>query len=249
MSGIDRYINVLDLFTTEKSMWTAQEVASALNVPTSTTYRTMRELARVNMLEPAMEGYYRLGSVFIEFDRRTRLTDPLVLLGMPMLTDIAHHANIPCVAVLARLYGDTVMCIADTRSAGSAVQTSYERGRPRPLMRGATSKVILAQLTTRRLNKLLATADSSDAAFRSELALIRKNGYCVARGEVDEGRVGIAVPISIPEQALIASLSLVIDAASSNESIERRLVLLLVSSTALLKEQLTQHFFELVPGE
>jgi DNA-binding IclR family transcriptional regulator len=251
MSGIDRYINVLDLFTTEKSMWTAQEVASALNVPTSTTYRTMRELARVNMLEPAIEGYYRLGSAFIEFDRRTRLTDPLVLVGEPMLTDIAHHANIPCVAVLARLYGNTVMCIADTRSAGSAVQTSYERGRPRPLTRGATSKVILAQLTTRRLNKLLATVDFSggglsspsfsfkdEPTFKNELTLIRKNGYCVARGEVDEGRIGIAVPIAIPEQALIASLSLVIDAASSNDSLERRLVLLLVSSAALLKEQL-----------
>jgi len=36
----------------------------------------------------------------------------------------------------------------------------------------------------------------------------------------------------------MASLSLVIDAASSNDSIERRLVLLLVSSAALLKEQL-----------
>jgi DNA-binding IclR family transcriptional regulator len=254
MSGIDRYINVLDLFTTEKSMWTAYEVASALNVPTSTIYRTMRELARVSMLEPAMEGYYRLGSTFVEFDRRTRLTDPLVQVGAPMLPDIVQHANVPCVAVLARLYGNTVMCVADTRSAGSAVQTSYERGRPRPLMRGATSKVILAQLTTRRLNKLLATADSSsqpifssDTNFRDDLALIRKNGYCVARGEVDDGRVGVAAPIFIPEQALVASLSLVIDAASSNESLERRLVLLLVSSAALLKEQLIQQLTPL-PG-
>ena len=196
-----------------------------------------------------MEGYYRLGSAFIEFDRRTRLTDPLVQVGVPMLTDIVQHANVPCVAVLARLYGNTVMCVADTRSAGTAVQTSYERGRPRPLTRGATSKVILAQLPTRRLNKLLATTNSSsspvtsssDAAFRNELALIRKNGYCVARGEVDDGRVGLAVPIFIPEQALIASLSLVLDAVSSNESLERRLILLLVSSAALLKEQLTRH--------
>jgi DNA-binding IclR family transcriptional regulator len=78
----------------------------------------------------------------------------------------------------------------------------------------------------------------SDAAFRNELALIRKNGFCVARSEVDDGRVGIAVPIAIPEQALVASLSLVLDAASSNESIENRLVLLLVSSAALIKDQL-----------
>jgi DNA-binding IclR family transcriptional regulator len=152
---------------------------------------------------------------------------------------------VSCVAVLARLYGDTVMCVADTRSPGSAVQTSYERGRPRPLTRGATSKVILSQLTTRRLNKLLADADasdrpvsSSDADLRNDLALIRKNGYCIARGEVDEGRVGLAVPISIPEQALIASLSLVIDATSSSEAIERRLILLLVSSAALIQQQL-----------
>jgi DNA-binding IclR family transcriptional regulator len=146
------------------------------------------------------------------------------------------------------------MCVADTRSPGSTVHTSYERGRPRPLTRGATSKVILSQLPTRRLNKLLTTADSSDqpvssgADFLSELGLIRKNGYCVARGEVDEGRVGLAVPISIPDQALTASLSLVLDAASSNESIENRLVLLLVSSAALLKEQLTRHFTTFVPG-
>jgi DNA-binding IclR family transcriptional regulator len=243
MSGIDRYINVLNLFTVEKSMWTVQEVSTALNVPTSTTYRTIRELARVKMLEPAMEGYYRLGPAFIEFDRRTRLTDPLLQAGVPILSDIAHHANVPCIAVLARLYGDTVMCVADTRSVGSTVQTSYERGRPRPLLRGATSKVILAQLTTRRLNNLLASGQPvlpSDTDLRSELALIRKNGYCVAYAEVDEGRVGIAAPISIQEQGLEASLSLVIDSASSNESLERRLVLLLVSSAALLKEQLVR---------
>jgi DNA-binding IclR family transcriptional regulator len=248
MSGINRYINVLNLFTIEKSTWTALEVAAALDVPTSTTYRTMRELARVSMLEPATEGHYRLGSAFVEFDRRTRLTDPLVQIGMPMLTDIVHHANLSCIAVLARLYGDTVMCVADIRSAGSAIETSYERGRPRPLTRGATSKVILAQLPMRRLNKLLATIDSSslpassDAVFKNELALIRKKGYCVARGEVDDGRVGLAVPISIPEQGLTASLSLVLDAASTHESVERRLLLLLVSSAALFKEQLTLHF-------
>ena len=243
MSGIDRYVNILNLFTIEKSMWTVQEVSSALEVPTSTIYRTIRELSRVSMLEPALDGYYHLGPAFIEFDRRTRLTDPLVRAGMPMLTDIAHHANVPCVAVLARLYGNTVMCIADTRSAGSTVQTSYERGRPRPLVRGATSKVILAQLARRRLNKLLADAKSngegvaSEADFRSEMESIRKNGYCVAHAEVDEGRVGIAVPISIPEQGLEASLSVIFDAASSNESLERRVILLLVSSAALLREQ------------
>ena len=242
MAGIDRYIDVLNLFTTEKSMWTVFEVSAALQVPSSTIYRTMRELVRAHMLEVAMDGYYRLGPAFIEFDRRTRLTDPLTQLAIPMLADIVQHAGVPGVAVLARLYGNTVMCVADARSPAGAVGTSYERGRPMPLTRGATSKVILAQLTTRRLNKLVATADPSSQSlssrvFLDDLAAIRKNGYSIGRSEVDEGRVGVAVPASIPEQALIASLSFVINAFESNEAIERRLVLLLTSSSALLKEQ------------
>ena len=47
------------------------------------------------------------------------------------------------------------MCVADTVPTDARVKTSYERGRPRPLTRGATSKVILAQLPTRRLTSLL----------------------------------------------------------------------------------------------
>jgi hypothetical protein len=83
-----------------------------------------------------MEGYYRLGSAFVAFDRRTRLTDPLLVqIGTPMLTGIVRQANVPCVAVLSCPSGSMVICVADTRSPGSTVETSYERGRPRPLRR------------------------------------------------------------------------------------------------------------------
>ena len=248
MSAIDRYMDVLHLFTETKSMWTVHEVSLELEVPLSTVYRTMRDLMRASMLESAVEGHYRLGPLFIEFDRRTRLTDPLVQIATPMLAEIAMHAQIPCVAVLARLYGHTVMSVADATGPAGPVQTSYERGRPMPLTRGATSKTILAQLSGRRLDKLLASGDVaeraalSDPEFRRQLVWIRKNGYSIARGEVDAGRVGVAVPLSIPEQGLVASLSLVLDVESSSEAIERRLVLLLVSSVGLLNEQLAPRF-------
>jgi DNA-binding IclR family transcriptional regulator len=244
MSGIDRYFSVLSLFSEEKSAWTVLEISLAVDVPTSTVYRTIRELARVNMLELAYEGHYRLGAAFVEFDRRARLTDPLVQVIGPMLSELVQQVGVPCVSVLARLYGDTVMCVADARSPGSSVHTSYERGRPRPLTRGATSKAILAQLTTRRLKKLLVakpsdhTAAATESDFRCELAAIRRNGYCVSHGEVDRGIVGVAVPVFLTEQALVASLSVMVDEASLDESLERRLVLLLVSSVALAKEQL-----------
>ncbi len=158
------------------------------------------------------------------------------------MSEIAQQAGIPCVAVLARLHGDTVMCVADVHSEGSHVQTSYERGRPRPLTRGATSKVILAQLQTRRLNKLLAATDAAHPhkELRAELCRIRKQGYSVTHGEVDAGRVGVALPISIPQEAIVASVSIVANEESIDSAVEERLRTLLAGFASRLEAQLTE---------
>lgn len=244
MSSLGRYMKILQLFDGMKSEWTVPEVATALDVPTSTIYRSIRELVAQGLLEQAAESYYRLGAAFVEFDRRVRLTDPLYQAGTSLLRDISLQARVPCVAVLARLYGDTVMCIADAAST-DAVHTSYERGRPRPLTQGATSKVILAQLSTRRLRRLLANDaftkgggpfPLSETAFREDLAAIRRQGFSVTRGEVDKGMVGIAAPVSVSEVALTASVSLVVPSSFVDDVVQRRLILLLVSSASLLVE-------------
>jgi DNA-binding IclR family transcriptional regulator len=246
MSGLKRYTKVLRQFSETDSNWTVPNLAAALNVPQSTIYRTVRELVSENLLELASEGSYRLGSAFIEFDRLVRVTDPIHELGLQLLREVVLQSRLPCIAALARVYGDTVMCVADARSADCVIKSSYERGRPRPLTRGATSKAILAQLPTRRLNKLLDALDPSKLPpfvrnreeFREELAAIRRRGYAIGRGEVDSCLIGIAAPVSIPELALAASLSIIVEAKIVDDATERRLTLLAVSSASLLTEQL-----------
>ena len=244
MSGFSRYAAILRLFDETRHDWTIPGIATALNVPASTIYRTVRELMAEGFLEPATEGHYRLGAAFIAFNRLISVTDPIVRVGGALLRDLAAQAHVPGAAVLARLFGDEVMCVADARSSPGHVRTSYERGRPRPLTRGATSKVILAQLPSRRLDRLLKRRDGTDTdtaaarALREELGAIRRKGFCVTRGEVDEGLVGIAAPVPLPEHALTASLSLVVEAASLDDAVERRLVLLVVSTASLLTEEL-----------
>lgn len=243
MSGLSRFLGVLRCFDEAKSNWTVQELAEAIDVPTSTVYRTVRELVATGFLEPSTEAHYRLGAAFVEFDRRIRLTDPLVKVGGPLLRDLVAEVRVPCVAVLARLYGDRVICAADERYDGSDLPTSYERGRPMPLIRGATSKTILAQLPGRRLKQLLGGETAAAGApaledLRAELAAIRKKGHCVTRGEVDRGLAGIAVPVCNAELAISASLSLVLRAGSCDVNTERRLILLLVSASGMLTQAL-----------
>ena len=246
MAGLSRYVSVQRLFDEKHSEWTVSEIAVALAVPASTVYRTVREMLAAEFLEPATEAQYRLGACFIEFDRLVRVTDPLYRVGTAVLRDVVSQARVSCVAVLARLYDDTVMCVADYRSTEDGVHTSYERGRPRPLTRGATSKVILAQLPPRRLVKLLGNTSKKakplpkdESKFRDELVAIRKRGYAITRGEVDKQVVGIAAPVTVPERALLGSISLVVPAAILDETLERRLVLLVVSSAKLLTAELT----------
>ena len=244
-TGLGRYVRVLHLFSEEAPSWTIPAMASRLSVPASTLYRTVRELVAADMLEQATEASYRLGAAFVEFDRLVRITDPLIQNGAGLLVDVAAQAQLPCSAVLARLYGGTVMCIADARSKLGHPPTSLERGRPRPLTRGAVSKMILAQLPARRLAKLLHKAQlnremspSQIEALRLGLSSARKAGYVIARGEVDEGLVGFAAPVLMPEQAIAASLCLVAYAKLLNEATEQRLILLVTLSAKLLTERL-----------
>lgn len=245
MAGLDRFVEILRLFDEHKPDWTIQEMAGATDVPASTIYRTVRELVGQGFLDPSIEAHYRLGAAFIEFDRRLRISDPLIREGDPMLTDVLAAVNVPCVAVLARLYRDQVICVADHRTHDVAVETSYERGRPMPLLRGATSKVILAQLPKARLGKVM-KASGHDRALKddtiAELAAIRRQGYTITRGEVDAGLVGIAVPVSCPEAAIHASISLIIRAADSSESIERRLLMTVTPVADMLTRKLRDVF-------
>ena len=166
MSGFSRYQSVLELFTEARPSWTVPGISQSLGLPGSTAYRTVRELVKAGFLEPSAGASYRLGAAFIVYDRLIRLTDPLVQAGYGILQEAVRQAHIPCVGLLARLYHETVMCIADEATSGADFRSSYQRGRLMPLTKGATSKVILAQLNGRKLGKLSENRRRRSSAIR-----------------------------------------------------------------------------------
>lgn len=223
MSGIKRFTRILRLFDERRSVWTVQDMALKLDIPQSTVYRTVRELLDGHFLEAAGEARYRLGSVFMEYDRMLRLTDPLVRAGEGILQDLVAAAGVPCVGLLCRLYNDQVMCVADA-AKNATFRSSYERGRPMPLALGATSKVILANLPPRRLARLLeGLEDALIETLRRDLAAIRKTGICVTAGEIDRNVLGIAAPVFPRMLGSLASLSLVLPLDAVDDSLIRKL--------------------------
>ncbi|MBR9764401.1 MAG: helix-turn-helix domain-containing protein [Rhodobacteraceae bacterium] len=243
MRGFKRYSTILRLFSPQRPNWTVSEISQALDTPSSSIYRTMRELSEEGFVEASADAHYRLGSAFIEFDRMMRKTDPLVLKGAPLLQSLIEQAELPCVCVLARLYGDRVICAVDEKTGNTAFSSSYERGLPMPVLYGATSKAILAHLPKRRLDAMLSDApdDAARSALLSQLKEIRRTGYCVTRGEVDAQLVGLAAPVVNKDLAIWASVSMIVNSSDLTEEIEARITLTLVTLSQFLAQKLTAY--------
>src|SRR5262249_18892191 len=150
----------------------------------------------------------------IELDRNIRMSDSLIIAAKPAMRWLAEQAPVASIVLLCRLYRDRVMCIHQEEKPGTAGEVSYERGRLMPLFRGAPSKTIIAQLASRRHANIVANARADGSVSDEqipdlqELRQIRRQGYCITRGEVDAGIVGIAVPLPTARRGVAASLGI-----------------------------------------
>ena len=205
--------DVLNLFSLAKPLWTVDEATAALKHSRSTVYRYIRTLVKAGLLASVGRSY-GLGPRIVELDQQMRLTDPLLRVAQPQLAQLRRRLN--AVVLLMRLFHDRIICIHEEWDERTGVPAAG-RGRAVAFFRGATSKVILAHLPTRRLKSLylnhasdIAEAGLGDGwdAFAGNLRDVRRRGYHISEvGELMTGVFSIAVPIFSGDRKIIGSLT------------------------------------------
>lgn len=209
-------LSVIDAFTEKAPVWTVDRLAGSYGYTRATAYRYVGELCDAGLLTRVAHGAYALGPRIIELDRQMQRSDPLLAAAEPVWPQLLRPDR-EQVALLCGLFRDEVLCIGQA-ARHRRIAVSYTRGRPMPLLRGATAKAILAWLPERRLSRLFAEKrreirkaglGRTRAEFLSALKAIRSQGHCITYGEVDPGVVGVAVPVFEEDGAVIGSLSLV----------------------------------------
>ncbi len=245
MSSADRLLAVLGLFDEEHPIWTVEEAAPLIGVSISTAYRYFRSLSLAGLLDPVAGAGYCLGPEIIELDRKIRLSDPLLSAAKPAMKELITHTVDNQVVILCRLFRDQVMCVHQEIGASPVPGISYERGLPRSMFSGATSKVILAHMPARILRKSFEKHHSEMIGlgtnweeFKASLKTIRRQGYCIGYGEVDKDRVGIAAPVMNGDQGVIGSLSIVGTTASMEEVSVGKLITLVKAAAVETSERL-----------
>lgn len=213
-SSPEKVLGILSMFSESRHSVTVDELIKEMNLSKASVYRYVKSLIDGGYVANAVDGSIILGPRIIELDRLIRKSDPLLKLAVPKLRALGQTTK--GVLLLCGLRGDQVICLHEERTDDRVV-TSYERGRPMPLLRGATSKVILAYLPPYQQRSLMLNYGAQIAEvglgtnwreFRDNLRAIRSAGYAIGRGELDKGVVGFAVPVLLNEIA-VASISVV----------------------------------------
>lgn len=222
-NSADRILSILSLFTEERLEWTPEAMMEELGYSRPTLYRYLKSLKEAGLLVSMPNSGFTLGPRVVELDFLMRKSDPLILHGEPHLERLS--SAWPCSALLVRWYGNKLLCVSSRRSTRDNI-TSYPRGRPMPLARGAISRAILAFLPRRQLLPMIeenlselsriGLGDTAEA-ITANLRQIRRKGVAVAHGEVTPGVVGIAAPVFDAGQAPIATFSITISADLAND--------------------------------
>ncbi|PLP55748.1 IclR family transcriptional regulator [Mesorhizobium loti] len=224
MDSLQRMIAIFDLFDGDRTAVTAEEVATALDCSVPTAYRYLKTLSTAGLIAPDIQRGFTLGARIIQLDRQIRLNDPLLHRAGDVMNELIKQVKGNL--MVCGYYGKNVVCIAQAWP-DRTVLTSYDRGRPMPLLKGAAGKAILAHLPDHRLRSLMlsnaaeisaAGLGNDWASFRKMLKEIRRQGYSFSRGEVDSRNAGIAAPILSSDKRILGSLVIVVPSQDLDEA-------------------------------
>lgn len=232
MKSAGKVLSVLSLYTAGRPVWSPERAARKLNVSLATGYRYFNTLVASGMLERLQRNRYVLGPAIVELDRQIRAADPLLKIARPVMVRLLKRVRQPATVLLCRYFRRQVMCIHEETNQADHSVSSYERGARRPLIRGATSKVILANLPPRALSEIwqdhrreieAAGQGRSFEEFKAAMQDLRKAGIATGFGEVDPGRIGVAAPLFDRSGRIAGSLSIVLQTKHASDVTMTRL--------------------------
>lgn len=215
-NSLERVLAVLEVFSEDRLEWTPEELMEELGYSRPTLYRYLKTLKEAGLLTSMPNAGFTLGPKVVEMDYLLRKSDRLILNGSRHLKGLTSRYS--CTALLVRWYGNKLLCV-DSETSTRNPLSSYPRGRPMPLSRGAIARSIMAFLPRRHLLPLiekmlpdlrsLGLGESVEDVL-DQLKKVRKSGVSVAYGEVTPGVVGIAAPVFDAGQAPLASVCVTI---------------------------------------
>jgi len=186
------------------------EVASELGVHRSTASRLLGTLAASRVVErDEPSARYRLGARIVGLAASAVSRLPVVSQARPELEHLSLASSET--ANLSILDGTHVVYVDQVTPAQTVVMASWV-GRRSPAHASSSGKVMLAfgdpvmrdQVLRGRLEAITPKTVTDPARLRAVLEQIRRRGYAVSTGELEDGLVTMAAPVVVDGRAVAA---------------------------------------------
>lgn len=213
VQSVDRAVTVLEILA-QRGEAGVSEVAELIDVHKSTAFRLLGALEAHGMVEQEGErGKYRLGFGIV------RLAG-----AVTGRIDVTKHGRAICER-LADTLGETMNIAVleshhvinlDQVRGQSAITAQNWVGRLTPMHCTSSGKVLLAHLTEKRRDELLAAAGmdrmtgrtvTSRRKLETELVEVREQGYAMTVEEYEEGLNAMAAPVRSRDGEVVAALT------------------------------------------
>lgn len=207
--AVDRAAELLVRIMESEQPPSVGELATAANLPKSTTSRLLRALESRGLVQrDGARGSLRPGSVLLRYARRVGRGGDLVELTAAALGELAELTGETVNVAVAGPSGVEHLAQRDSRFF---LGSSNWIGRPVPFHAAANGKVFLAfgsaKLPRGALEQLTEHTVVDRAALESELAVVRQRGWATTVEELEPGLLAVAAPVRDAHGDVIAALS------------------------------------------
>lgn len=212
----ERLINLLETIAGSSEPISTNKLVQATQLPNSTVYRMLSSLIECGFVEEVgSERRYILGLRFVKIALTGKSDSHVINAVSPILQKLV--TTVDETVFLARFRGGSIDLVHIETPQDPVRSYIYPGLGRRPLHACSSAKAILAFLTPRlreevdepQMKRFTHSTITDRKAFENELDQVRKNGFALCDGEIDDGVSSVAVPINIDRLGSIFSVGVV----------------------------------------
>lgn len=209
-------LRILSLFDVSSPMLTVSDISKRLGYSQTTTYRLIKTLIQNGIIQESNNtSQYMLGVNMMRMGALAKRNFNLSDVALPFMKELS---NITKETVLLTVINETQgMCLERVESKESIRLSLYEPGARLPLHCGASNKILMAYLSEKEINNVIAkeglkrftpnTITDIDKLI-VHLKQIKQQGFAISDQEVDRGARAVAAPVFDQSGNMIAGISI-----------------------------------------
>ena len=214
VQAVERSLGLLEKVVAAGGEIGLRELGQASGLPVGTTHRLLKALVNQGFVSHnPLTRRYGVGPTALAMAAKIGSSRSITQLAMPYLQKLVELTGES--ANLAALDGEGIVYLAHVEAART-VRMFTKVGNRVPLHATGTGKAILASMSAaerrlllagQRLRRFTPNTITDRRKLEAELDVIRKRGYAIDAGELEEGVHCIAVPVRDHSAEVTASIS------------------------------------------